>query len=99
MCITGLSGSGKSVLIRVASGLLAPDAGQVFVGGRAITALDEQELLELRGPSMGIMFQEQSLFTGMSVYDNASIAWTNTGNQGPSRKRHVQHCPRAVLPW
>ena len=72
ICITGISGSGKSVLLRVASGLFTPDAGEVFVEGREITALDEQELLAIRSSSMGIMFQEQSLFTGMSVYDNTA---------------------------
>ena len=72
ICITGISGSGKSVLLRVASGLIKPDAGEVLVEGRSITALDEQELLALRSSSMGIMFQEQSLFTGMSVYDNTA---------------------------
>jgi phospholipid/cholesterol/gamma-HCH transport system ATP-binding protein len=72
ICITGVSGSGKSVLLRVASGLLVPDEGQVFVEGREIGNLDEQELLALRSASMGIVFQEQSLFTGMSVYDNAA---------------------------
>jgi len=34
--------------------------------------LDEQELLALRSASMGVVFQEQSLFTGMSVYDNTA---------------------------
>jgi len=42
ICITGVSGSGKSVLLRLASGLLAPDEGEVFVEGRAIGGLDEQ---------------------------------------------------------
>jgi phospholipid/cholesterol/gamma-HCH transport system ATP-binding protein len=73
ICITGVSGSGKSVLLRVASGLLTPDAGEVLVEGREIGGLNEQELLALRSASMGIVFQEQSLFTGMSVYDNTAF--------------------------
>lgn len=72
ICITGVSGSGKSVMLRAASGLLAPDEGEVFVEGRAIGGLDEQELLALRSATMGVLFQEQSLFTGMSVYDNTA---------------------------
>lgn len=72
ICITGNSGSGKSVLLRLAAGLIAPDEGEVFVEGRAIGGLDEQELLALRSATMGVVFQEQSLFTGMSVYDNTS---------------------------
>lgn len=72
ICITGNSGSGKSVLLRLAAGLIAPDEGEVFVEGRAIGGLDEQELLALRSATMGVVFQEQSLFTGISVYDNTS---------------------------
>jgi phospholipid/cholesterol/gamma-HCH transport system ATP-binding protein len=53
-------------------GLLRPDEGQIFVEGREIENLDESELLAVRGGSMGIVFQEESLFSGMSVYDNAA---------------------------
>jgi phospholipid/cholesterol/gamma-HCH transport system ATP-binding protein len=73
ICITGVSGSGMSVLLRVAAGLLRPDEGQVFLDGCEIEGLDEQKLLALRSASIGIVFQEQSLFTGMSVYDNAAF--------------------------
>ena len=70
--LTGASGSGKSVLLRVAMGLLKPDTGQVFIEGREIENLDESELLGIRGRSMGMVFQEDSLFTGLTVYDNAA---------------------------
>lgn len=70
--VTGESGSGKSVLLRLAIGLLKPDAGQVFVGGREIQTLDEAELLAIRGGVMGMVFQEDSLFTGLSVYENVA---------------------------
>jgi phospholipid/cholesterol/gamma-HCH transport system ATP-binding protein len=91
ICITGVSGSGKSVLLRVASGLQKPDAGQVFVEGRAIGGLDEQELLELRSSKMGFLFQEQSLFTGMSVYDNTAYrldehGWSETDTEHAVRE-------------
>ena len=71
-CITGVSGSGMSVVLRLAAGLLSPDEGQIFIEGREIEGMDEQELLALRSASMGIVFQEQSLFTGMSVYENTA---------------------------
>src|SRR6266496_6441152 len=70
--ITGASGSGKSVLLHTAMGLLKPDEGQIFIEGREIENLNESELLSVRGGSMGMVFQEESLFTGMSVYDNAA---------------------------
>jgi phospholipid/cholesterol/gamma-HCH transport system ATP-binding protein len=70
--LTGVSGSGKSVLLRLAMGLLKPDAGQIFVEGREIEKLDESELLAIRGGLMGMVFQEDSLFTGLPVYENAA---------------------------
>jgi phospholipid/cholesterol/gamma-HCH transport system ATP-binding protein len=70
--MTGESGSGKSVLLRLAMGLVKPDSGQIFVGAREIEALDEPELLAIRGALMGMVFQENTLFTGLSVYENVS---------------------------
>lgn len=72
ICITGVSGSGMSLVLRLAAGLLRPDDGQIFIEGREIEDLDEQELLALRSAAIGIVFQEQALFTGMSVYDNTA---------------------------
>jgi phospholipid/cholesterol/gamma-HCH transport system ATP-binding protein len=70
--ITGVSGSGKSVLLRLAMGLLKPDSGQILIEGREIQELDESELIALRGGLMGMVFQEESLFTGLPVYENAA---------------------------
>jgi phospholipid/cholesterol/gamma-HCH transport system ATP-binding protein len=72
MLLTGVSGSGKSVLLRLAIGLLKPDSGQIFIEGKEIEKLDEDELIDLRGGLMGIVFQEDSLFTGLPVYENAA---------------------------
>ena len=79
IAITGASGSGKSVLLRLAIGLLRPDEGQVLVEGREIEQLSEDELLDLRCRSMGMVFQEQSLFTGVSVYENTAYRLEELG--------------------
>jgi phospholipid/cholesterol/gamma-HCH transport system ATP-binding protein len=71
--ITGVSGSGKSVLLRLAIGLDRPDSGQVLIEGGDLALLDEDHLLNLRGTRMGIVFQEDSLFTGMTAYDNVAF--------------------------
>jgi phospholipid/cholesterol/gamma-HCH transport system ATP-binding protein len=70
--LTGVSGSGKSQLLRLAMGLSKPDSGQIFVEGREIEKLDESDLLAIRGGLMGMVFQEDSLFTGLPVYENAA---------------------------
>jgi phospholipid/cholesterol/gamma-HCH transport system ATP-binding protein len=70
--VTGVSGSGKSVLLHLAMGLLKPDEGQIFVEGREIGNMDEADLLAVRGGSMGMVFQEDSLFTSMTVDENVA---------------------------
>jgi phospholipid/cholesterol/gamma-HCH transport system ATP-binding protein len=72
MLLTGKAGAGKSVLLHLAIGLLKPDEGQIFVEGREIENLDESELLAIRGGSMGMVFQEDSLFTSNTVYENVA---------------------------
>src|SRR5215212_11216982 len=70
--LTGTSGSGKSVLLRLAMDLIKPDAGQILIEGKEIQGLDESELIAIRGGLMGMVFQEDSLFTGLPVYENAA---------------------------
>lgn len=70
--LTGISGAGKSVLLRLAMGLIRPDSGQIFIEDTEIEDLNESALLDLRGGLMGMVFQEDSLFTGLPVYENAA---------------------------
>src|SRR5687768_17821616 len=56
--LTGVSGSGKSVLLRLAIGLLKADSGQILINGEEIQGMDESDLLAVRGGLMGIVFQE-----------------------------------------
>ena len=79
ICVTGESRSGKSVLVKLSVGLLQPNVGQVLVDGRDISALTEIEQLDLRRNSMGVVFQDSSLFTGISVYENAAYRLTEAG--------------------
>jgi phospholipid/cholesterol/gamma-HCH transport system ATP-binding protein len=71
--VLGGSGSGKSVLLRHTIGLFKPDAGAVWVDGRDITALGEDELIETR-KKVGMLFQAGALFDSMSVEDNVAFA-------------------------
>jgi ABC-type transporter Mla maintaining outer membrane lipid asymmetry ATPase subunit MlaF len=53
-------------------GLEKPDAGQILINGREICRLGESDLLAIRGGLMGMVFQEESLFTGLFVHDNVA---------------------------
>lgn len=87
--LTGESGSGKSILLRLAIGLLKPDSGKIFVAGREIETLDESELLAIRGGLMGMVFQEDTLFTGLSVYENAGYRLEEHGWAPPDVEQAV----------
>ena len=94
--LTGLSGSGKSVLLRLAIGLLKPDSGQVLIAGKEIQQLNEEELIDLRGELMGIVFQEDSLFTGLPVYENAAYRLEEHGWSEDEIDRAVSEVLRFV---
>ncbi len=70
--IFGLSGSGKSTIIKHIVGLLKADAGEIKVDGRDITNLHGRELLELR-KKIGFLFQSGALFDSMNVYENIAF--------------------------
>ena len=94
--LTGISGCGKSVLLRLAMGLLKPDSGQIFIEGREIEKLDESEFLAIRGGLMGIVFQEDSLFTGLPVYENAAYRLEEHGWSDDEIERAVTEVLRFV---
>jgi phospholipid/cholesterol/gamma-HCH transport system ATP-binding protein len=94
--ITGVSESGKSVLLRLAMGLLKPDSGQILIEGKEIQELDESELVNLRGGLMGMVFQEDSLFTGLPVYENAAYRLAEHGWSEEEVERAVTEVLRFV---
>ena len=67
--VLGRSGTGKSVLIKIISGLLAPDAGTVNVLGQNVNSLSEKELEQLR-LRIGFSFQNSALYDSMTVRGN-----------------------------
>src|SRR4029453_5825175 len=94
--ITGESGSGKSLLLRLAIALYQPDSGQLLIEGRDVGALDEDELLKLRRNRMGMVFQEDSLFTGLSVYENVAYRLVEQGFEGDDACKQVSEVLKFV---
>lgn len=68
----GAAGSGKTVLLKTAIGLIRPDAGRVYLLGQDITGLDEEQLYPLRR-NVGMLFQEGGLFDSLTVEDNVAF--------------------------
>ena len=65
----GASGAGKSTILRLALGLLAPDSGHIFVNGEQIDGMKENELMRARA-DLGMVFQEGALFDSLTVREN-----------------------------
>ena len=70
--LLGPSGTGKSTLLRLATGLLPPDAGVVKTLGVDVFAASRVELLAVRR-RMGMLFQDNALFDSLSVFDNVAF--------------------------
>jgi phospholipid/cholesterol/gamma-HCH transport system ATP-binding protein len=71
-CIIGLSGAGKSTILRLINGLKRPDAGQVLLAGRDITAIHERDLIGIR-ETIGFSFQFAALFDSLTIFENVAL--------------------------
>src|ERR1700693_494318 len=80
--ILGPAGGGKSVLMKLANGLIRPDSGTIRVFGEDITRMRETDLFKLRA-RIGMVFQESALFDSLSVGDNVAY------------RLHEEHIPDA----
>jgi phospholipid/cholesterol/gamma-HCH transport system ATP-binding protein len=67
--ILGASGSGKSTILKIITGLLRADAGAVCVNGRRVDRLSEREMMAVRS-DLGMVFQEGALFDSLTVREN-----------------------------
>lgn len=71
LVLLGETGSGKTLTLKMAAGLLKPSAGRVRVLGEPVSEMKEKEILEVRR-RIGFVFQEGALFDSMSVADNVA---------------------------
>jgi phospholipid/cholesterol/gamma-HCH transport system ATP-binding protein len=67
--LLGASGAGKSVILKLALGLLRPDTGSILVNGNRIDTMRETDLLRVRA-DIGMLFQETALFDSLTVSEN-----------------------------
>jgi len=71
--IMGLSGSGKSTIIRCLSRLVEPNAGEIMFDGRDLLSLSQNELTDVRRHKMGMVFQNFGLMPHLSVLENITF--------------------------
>lgn len=85
--ILGPAGGGKSVLLKLANGLLRPDSGRISIFGEDITSMPERDLFKLRS-RIGMVFQESALFDSLSVEDN--VAYRLHEDHVPEEEVHTR---------
>ena len=69
--LLGEAGTGKTLILKLALGLLKPDAGRITVLGEEISAMREQDMYPLRR-TIGMVFQESALFDSLTVEENVA---------------------------
>ncbi len=93
--LLGPAGVGKSVLLKLANGLLCPDEGSVLLFGEDLSRMKEQELFPLRTRT-GMVFQEGALFDSLTVRDNVAYLLIQQGVPDEEIDRRVHEALRFV---
>jgi phospholipid/cholesterol/gamma-HCH transport system ATP-binding protein len=79
IAILGISGGGKTTLLRLILGLVRPDSGKIIIDGQDITELSESELRASR-MKFSIVFQEGALFDSLNVRENVVFCFREYSN-------------------
>ena len=85
LCVMGVSGQGKTTLLRLMAGLQQPDSGEILINGRNIVGLTEAQMSEVRA-DMGFVFQYGALFDSLTVEDNVGFGLEQA--RVPKAERH-----------
>ena len=88
--IMGLSGSGKSTMVRCLSRLVEPTAGEVLLDGEDLLRKSDKELIDIRRHKMGMVFQSFGLLPHLNVIDNIAFPLKLQGISGPDRKARAE---------
>jgi phospholipid/cholesterol/gamma-HCH transport system ATP-binding protein len=93
--LLGESGSGKTVIMKLAAGLIRPDAGKIWVMGHDIGEMPEKELLDFRR-HVGFVFQEGALFDSLTVAENVAFRLQEESMSDDETMRRVREALRFV---
>ncbi|MCY3880305.1 MAG: glycine betaine/L-proline ABC transporter ATP-binding protein [Rhodobacteraceae bacterium] len=91
-CVMGLSGSGKSTMVRHLNRLIEPTAGAITVLGQDILSLNDAELRNVRANRIGMVFQHMALLPHRTVRDNVAFPLQVRGEPKSRRWEVSQRC-------
>jgi phospholipid/cholesterol/gamma-HCH transport system ATP-binding protein len=84
-CLLGRSGMGKSVTLKLAIGLIQPDAGAIYVENDNIVGMGEDGLSKVRS-RIGFLFQSAALFDSFSLHDNLAVPLKRLWDKKPDEE-------------
>ncbi len=87
--ILGGSGGGKTTILRLILGLITPDSGSIYLFGKDITKMEEEEINEMR-KKIGMVFQSGALFESLTVEENVSYPLVEMGFPDDKIKKKVK---------
>ena len=85
VAIAGASGSGKSTLLAILAGLDTPSTGKVSLDGQDLFSLDEDARAELRGRTVGFVFQSFQLLPSLTALENVMLPLELSGHPDPEK--------------
>ncbi len=85
--VIGRSGSGKSTLLNIVSGIDRADSGEVAIGGRIVTSMQEPERTLFRRAHLGFVYQFFNLLPTLDVEENVRLALELNGIRGAAARR------------
>lgn len=94
--VMGPSGSGKSTLLNMIGCLDVPTQGKVFLGGKDIAKLSEDELSQLRGKTIGFIFQEFNLLPHLDALENVTLPMVFQGVPLEERQKKAEELLKSV---
>jgi putative ABC transport system ATP-binding protein len=84
LAVMGPSGSGKSTLLHCLAGILRPDTGEVWFGGRRVDTMGENERSALRRDQFGFVFQSGQLVPELTAEENVALPLLLSGTRRPA---------------
>lgn len=96
VAVKGRSGSGKTTLLNCLGGLDHPTSGSVYIFGRDISRMSDQELTRWRREEVGFVFQSFGLLPTLSAYENVELLLRIAGVPGRERRKRTMYCLELV---
>lgn len=90
--LVGSSGSGKSTIAKLISGLYPVDSGEILIGNKNISSYDKESLMK----NIGIVFQNPQLFQGISIFENVKLGKSDASDEEVLRALKLARCDEFI---